>query len=173
MNFFYHVSRGFIGNEIHDNNGNIIGVNVIRIIYDIDSNHNREVSNAFDEAFIEYWKENRHKYEYFDVVMYSNGGHISELNRSVKLEIPFVVISFGIMMIYLMLTMGGFSCIKARPMLGMSAVLLVALVLFSSVAISSYIGAKFYPLIMGIAFILIGVGVDVCLMCIISDIISM
>ena len=161
INNFKDIAGGFVGGITLDSNGNIISANALRIIYEIDSS-DVDRRNAYDKAFLQYWRENRDKYTYYDISMFTKLGNINELSRTVTADIPIVGLSFAIMIGYLVLTLGSLSCVKSRPTIAIIAVGLINLEIIAAMGLASYIGAKFHTLIMLIPYLLIGVGVDVC-----------
>ena len=115
---------------------------------------------TFDDAFIKYWENNRYNYKYFNVSMYSDGGSNSEVDRSTQENIPLIVISFGIVTVYLIFTLGSCSFVKGRPTLALCGVILIIIELFATLGLSGYAGIKFNLTILIIPYILLCIAIN-------------
>ena len=95
-----------------------------------------------------------------DYAMYSSASRDSELDRLITEDMPLVIAAFGIILIYLSLTLGKFNCVEGRVWLALSVLIVELFSLLMGFGLGSMIGTKFNTVCALIPFILFGVGVD-------------
>eukprot|EP01083_Nonionella_stella_P206388 750753_1 len=152
----------FAGNLHHDGD-TVSGANVMRVVYELTTTSDEELSDIlieYEKAFTTYWATHNADYSEFDVLYYTSNGFDDELWRTVVQDSVMFLIAFGVMLVYLQLTLGGISCIHSRPLLATSSIFILICALIFGFGISGYLGMKFSTLVFVVPFLLLGVGVD-------------
>eukprot|EP01083_Nonionella_stella_P140366 430310_1 len=152
----------FAGNLHHDGD-TVSGANVMRVVYELTTTSDEELSEIlieYEKAFTTYWATHNADYSEFDVLYYTSNGFDDELWRTVVQDSVMFLIAFGVMLVYLQLTLGGISCIHSRPLLATSSIFILICALIFGFGISGYLGMKFSTLVFVVPFLLLGVGVD-------------
>jgi len=110
----------------------------------------------------EYWTEHANDYADDDlsIAFYTDRSFDDEINRVVFGDAPVFVLALFVMLVYLMFTLGKLSCIRARPWLAFSAILVMLCSMAIGFSVGLCVGAKFNTLAALVPFILLGVGVD-------------
>ena len=118
----------FVGGLEYDESGNVVtGGEYIRIFYELISTTDEEFDEAMGEwqaAFEEFWGERMNDYSEFEVIFVTFVSLDSELARTVTEDSVMFAIAFCVMLVYLQLTLGSFTCVRARVLLATSSVLL-------------------------------------------------
>eukprot|EP01083_Nonionella_stella_P098252 276221_1 len=152
----------FAGNLHHHGNA-VTGANVIRIVYELTATSDEDLSTIlieYERAFTAYWKQHSTDYSEFNVLHYTSHAFDDELQRTVVQDSIMFLIAFGVMLVYLQITLGGCSCIRARPLLATSSIFILICALLFGFGMASYLGMKFSTLVFVVPFLLLGVGVD-------------
>ena len=82
------------------------------------------------------------------------------MERVVNEDQSTFAVAFTLMFLYLMFTLGEFSCIGARPWLAVSASIILLGAIIVGFSISLCTGFAFNLVVMMVPFILLGVGAD-------------
>ena len=121
----------------------------------------QEAVNQYAKEWNAFWAEHHDDYSQdFEVTYYSVTLADSEYTRVVNEELSTLIAAFSLMLIYLALTLGKYSCIGARPYLALSAVIILLGALAIGFSISLCLGFPFNSVIMLVPFVLLGVGMD-------------
>lgn len=116
---------------------------------------------SYARAWASYWLNHRDDYKaYFEITCYSQVLVDDEISRVVDGDLPTFALAFLMMLVYLMFTLGKFSCTEARPWLALSAVIILIGSIIVGFSIGLCTGFAFNFLVMIVPLILLGVGVD-------------
>ena len=143
----------------------IVGAQSLRFLYQLEGSTDQTIKDAVYEfmgSWVEYWKEHSFDYEAdgIQIVYYNDRSFDDEINRVVFGDLPVFVLALIVMLVYLMFTLGKLSCIRARPWLALSAILVMLCSMAIGFSVGICVGAKFNTLAALVPFILLGVGVD-------------
>eukprot|EP01084_Bolivina_argentea_P273195 465294_1 len=121
------------------------------------------IINAYYEKIHKYFtKEKRYSfYENFDLFYYMDDpGFKKEMERSQTGDYPLLFIAIFMIILYLMIFLGSFTCIKLRIWLGLTIILEVICELATTLGIMGYVGLERNALTVFIAFMILSVGID-------------
>eukprot|EP01083_Nonionella_stella_P181658 651444_1 len=153
----------YVAGALQHNGSTVCGANVIRILYDLQCTSDEELMKIqleYEEAFVAYWDQHNDDYSEFNVLYYTTHGLDREMLRTATQDFIMFAIAAGVMLVYLQSTLGGFSCIHARPLLATTALFILLCALIFGFGICAYLGMKFSTLVFAVPFLLLGVGVD-------------
>ena len=142
----------------------VVEAKSLRSTYKLQGSTDKAVQDAvyqYARAWNTYWNEHHDDYtEHFEITYYSGPLLDDEIARLVNGDAITFAAAFLLMLIYLMFTLGKFSCIGARPWLALSAVIVLIGALAIGFSIALCCGFAFNSIVMLVSFILLGVGVD-------------
>ena len=115
----------------------------------------------YARAWNHYWAEHHDDYsDVFQITYYSDCLLDDEIARMVSEGAFTFGTAYVLMLIYLMFTLGKFSCVAARPWLALSALLVLLGALIVGFSVGLCCGFAFNNTVILVSFILLGVGVD-------------
>ena len=117
------------GLQYNDAGETIIGANVIRVYYELVSASDQEFNQAiieYQRAFVEYWKLHKSDYSEFKVRFITTHSFNDELSRNSSENLKLMVIAFLVMLAYLQLILGRFTCVHSRALLATSSVKIIS-----------------------------------------------
>ncbi len=142
----------------------IIHANALLFVYELAGSineHENDITYEYMGEFQQYW--NVHKNDYSSVMNIEYGTYRSlddEVSRVIFGDFHIMVLAVTVMTIFLMITLGSFSCIESRPWLAVSAVLVLICSMTIGFGIGFMTGTTFNVICILVAYILLGVGVD-------------
>eukprot|EP01084_Bolivina_argentea_P247572 414171_1 len=155
----------FVGSMKHNNNNNnsVSEANIIRVYWALSSTTDTDLSDIqtkFHYAWMDYWALHVNDYKYFNVMYMGYYSFDVEIARTVTNDSLMFMIAFGVMLVYLQLTLGKLDCIRARVLLATTSIFILILALIMGFGLAAYCGAKLSTLVFVVPFLLLGVGVD-------------
>ncbi len=119
----------------------------------------QEIAREFLLSFADYWIIHKTDYPGIQIEFISDRSFDDELQRVLDGDIPIFVAALISMLVYLVFTLGQFSCIRARPWLAGSAVLVLLCSMSVGFGISFFIGTEFNTICALAPYILLGVKI--------------
>ena len=120
-----------------------------------------DTNYEYSRVWNEYWANHHDDYsDRMEIAYYSDRLLNDEVSSVVAADLPVLGAAFVLMTIYLMFTLGTFSCFGARPWLALSVVIILIGALLIGFSISLCCGTTFNSIVMLVPFILLGVGMD-------------
>eukprot|EP01084_Bolivina_argentea_P008422 15774_1 len=154
--------QGFAGG-LQMEDGYISAAQSLILVYELRGTTNETENKIIREfllAFQDYWTSHAKNYHSIQIQFITDRSMDDEVGRVVSGDIPIFGAALLCMLTYLMFTLGQFSCIKARPWLACSAMLVMLCSLIIGFGVLSFIGMEFNLLCALVPYILLGVGVD-------------
>eukprot|EP01084_Bolivina_argentea_P008424 15777_1 len=154
---------GFAGGLQKDDNNYIVGANALLFIYELygsTNNTEQQIAHEYLLSFQDYWGIHKTDYPGIRIEALTDRSYDDEISRVVDGDAPIFVVALLTMLIYLIFTLGQFSCIRARPWLACSALLVMLCSMAIGFGISFLVGTEFNTICALAPYILLGVGVD-------------
>ena len=144
----------------------MIGGKYVRLSFPLQGTPNEtliEINDAFSYAWEDYLFDNHDQYlesNNIDMYWYTDVSFSGELDRIVSGDLPVIAAAFGVMIVYLMFTLGKLNCVEARPYAACASILSTISAVIMGFGVGSACGIPFNYVVLLSPFILLGVGVD-------------